>query len=58
MEGWSLTLSENNYLKTGYKTDGILDIHFISDKDIENKTSYALKIDAVTDAAHKLKIKN
>jgi len=58
LEGWSLTLSENNYLKTGYKTDGLLDIHFITDKDIENKTSYALKIDAVTDAAHKLKIKN
>ena len=58
LEGWSLTLSENNYLKTSYKTEGILDVHFISDEDIKNKTSYALKIDAVTDAAHKLKMKN
>lgn len=58
LEGWSLTLSENNFLKTGYKTEGILDVHFITDKDIETKSSYALKIDAVTDAAHKLKMKN
>ena len=57
LEGWSLTLSENNFIKTGYKTEGILDIHFITDKDIENKTSFALKINAVTDAAHKLKMK-
>ncbi len=57
LEGWSLTLSENNFLKTGYKTEGILDVHFITAKDIEDKTSFALKIDAVTDAAHKLKMK-
>jgi pyruvate,water dikinase len=58
LEGWSLTLSEINFLKTGYKTDGILDIHFITDKDIEDKTSNALKINAFTDAAHELKIEN
>lgn len=51
LEGWSLTLSEQNYLKTGYQTDGLLDIHFVSDEDIKNKTSYASKIGAVTDAA-------
>jgi pyruvate, water dikinase len=55
-EGWSLTLSENNFLKTGYKTEGLLDVHYITDNDIKNKTSFALKIDAVTDAAHKLEI--
>jgi len=58
LEGWSLTLSEINFLKTGYKTEGILDIHYITDEDLKNKTSFAVKIDAVTDAAHKLKMKN
>jgi pyruvate, water dikinase len=58
MEGWSLTLSENNFLKTGYKTEGILDLHFITDVDIEKKTSFALKINAVTDAAHRMKMKS
>jgi predicted nucleotidyltransferase len=51
LEGWSLSLDETNRIRTGYKTDGILDIHFVTDADIANKTSYAMKIGAVTDAA-------
>jgi len=57
-EGWSLCLSEMNYLRTGYKTDGLLDVHIITDEDIEKKNSYAVKIGAITDAARKLKMKN
>jgi len=56
-DGWSLCLSEINYLKTGYQTDGLLDVHFITDEDIKNKNSYAIKIKAVTDAARPLKMK-
>ena len=51
LEGWSLCLDEMNRIRTGYKTNGILDIHFVTDADIANKTSYAIKIGAVTDAA-------
>jgi predicted nucleotidyltransferase len=54
LEGWSRCLAEINYLKTGYRTDGLLDVHLVTDLDIENKTSYAVKIGAVTDAAQKL----
>jgi len=46
-----------NYLRTGYRTDGLLDVHIITDKDIEEKTSYAVKTDAVTDAARPLRIR-
>jgi pyruvate, water dikinase len=56
-EGWSLALSEMNYLRTGYKSQGLLDVHYVSDEDIANKTSFAVKINAVTDAARKLKMK-
>ncbi len=45
-----------NYLKTGYATEGLLDVHVVTDEDIENRTSYAVKIDAVTDAARPLAI--
>ena len=51
LEGWSLTLAEQNYLRTGYQADGLLDVHFVTDEDIKNKTSYAAKIGAITDAA-------
>jgi predicted nucleotidyltransferase len=54
LEGWSLSLAELNYLRTGYKSDGLLDVHIITDKDIEEKTSYAIKIGAPTDAARPL----
>jgi len=57
LEGWSLTLAEMNYQRTGYKTDGLLDVHLVTDKDIQDKTSYAIKIGAVTDAARPLKMK-
>jgi predicted nucleotidyltransferase len=40
-EGWSLALAELNYYKTGHKTDVLLDLHFITDKDIEEKTVFA-----------------
>ena len=51
LDGWSLCLAEVNYLRTGYKTPGLLDVHIITDEDIANRTSFALKIGAVTDAA-------
>jgi pyruvate, water dikinase len=55
-DGWSKCLSELNYLKTGYKTDGLLDLHYVTDEDIKNKTSFASKIGAVTDPAKPLRI--
>ncbi len=54
LEGWSLCLGELNYLQTGYKSDGLLDIHIITDDDIAHRNSYAIKIGAVTDAARSL----
>lgn len=54
LEGWSLCLDEINYLKTGYRADGLLDVHIVTDEDIAHKSSFAVKIGAVTDAARKL----
>ena len=54
LDGWSLALAQMNYLRTGYRTDGLLDVHLITDADIAARTSWAVKIDAVTDAAREL----
>ncbi|MBU1240480.1 nucleotidyltransferase domain-containing protein [Myxococcota bacterium] len=53
-EGWSKSLAYFNYLKTGYKNDNLLDCHFVTDDDIRDKSVWAVKIDAVTDAARPL----
>ena len=51
LEGWSLCLAHLNYLKTGHRTDGLLSVHLVTDRDIRNRTSYAVKIGAAGDPA-------
>jgi len=55
-EGWSLALAEMNYLRTGYRTGGLLDVHLVTDAEIAARTSWAAKIGAVTDAARELEL--
>jgi predicted nucleotidyltransferase len=56
LEGWSLCLGEINYLRTGYVNPDLLDVHIITDEDLEKNTSFAAKIGAVTDAALELTV--
>lgn len=56
LEGWSLCLSQMNYLRTGYKTDGLLDVKIVTDADFANHSSFASKIGAITDPARALAV--
>ncbi|MBR9974676.1 MAG: nucleotidyltransferase domain-containing protein [Bacteroidetes bacterium] len=56
--GWGQSLGEMNYLRTGYRLDNMLDTHYVTDEDIERRTSFAAKINAVTDAARLLRSKD
>jgi hypothetical protein len=58
LDGWSRSLSEINYLRTGYRTEGLLDVHIVTDADIASRSSYAVKIGAVTDPARPLTLMN
>jgi hypothetical protein len=53
-EGWSLCLSELNFLRTGSRAGGLLDVHMVTDEDIVKRTPFAAKIGAVTDQARLL----
>jgi hypothetical protein len=55
-DAWSSCLDEINHMRTGYRTGGLLDVHYITDDDIKNQTSYAVRIGAATDPARKLKL--
>jgi pyruvate,water dikinase len=57
LEGWSLAIDEMNYEKTGYRSEGLLDVHIVTDGDIAKRTSYAIRIGAPTDAARPLPMK-
>ncbi len=54
LEGWSLCLDEMNFLRTGIRSGGLLDLHLVTDEDIAARSSYAVKIGNVTDAAWEL----
>jgi len=55
LDGWSQSLAEVNYLRTGYQTDGLLDVHYVTDADIDGGGNpFAAKIGAITDAARPL----
>ncbi len=54
LEGWSLCLGEINYHRTGYVNPKLLDVHLITDEDLEKRTSFAAKIGAITDPALEL----
>jgi pyruvate,water dikinase len=41
-------------MRTGYTSRGLLDVHYITDEDVERRTSFASKIGAVTDPARLL----
>lgn len=47
LEGWSLCLSEYNYLRTGYTSNGLLDVHLVTDRDIAEKQLFASMISSV-----------
>jgi len=55
---WSRRLAEMNYQRTGHRSDGLLDVHLITDSDIKRRTSYAVRIGAPTDAAMPLPMKS
>ena len=57
LEGWSLCLAEANFLRTGLRLEGLLDVEIVSDDDIRKQAGHAGKIGAVTDAARPLLLK-
>lgn len=57
LDGWSRALDQMNYLQTGCRSDGLLDVYYVTDDDIARNTSFAAKIGAITDAALRLPMK-
>ncbi len=55
---WSRKLDRENYKRTGVKTEGILDVHLITDEDIEKRSSWATHIDSMYGSAKKIPLKD
>jgi predicted nucleotidyltransferase len=58
LRGWSLALAEMNHLRTGVRTESLLDIHFASGDKIVDKGSAAAKVNLPQEAIKELPLKN
>jgi len=57
LDGWSRALARINFLQTGHDADRLLDIHIVTDRDIENGNPFAIKIHSSTDPATPLRLR-
>jgi hypothetical protein len=54
LEGWSLCLDEINFIRTGYKAGGLLDVHLVSDEDLSDLPSLSLALKLTIDGLKEL----
>ena len=55
-EGWGRCLSILNEDKTGYQVKGsLIDLHIITDQDIEKQTSFAVMLESIDNSARLLR---
>ncbi|HNY01591.1 MAG TPA: hypothetical protein PKG48_03335, partial [Bacteroidales bacterium] len=57
-EGWSLCLAEINYRRTGYRSDGLIDLHLVTDADLVKRDSFASMIGSLSDGARLIRKRN
>jgi pyruvate,water dikinase len=58
LRGWSLALAEMNHMRTGIRTESLLDIHFAGGDKIVDKSSAAAKVNLPEEALKELPLKN
>jgi pyruvate,water dikinase len=54
LDGWNASLTEMNYLRTGHRVSGLLDIHLVTDEEVSKRTGFASRIGAISNAARPL----
>ena len=58
LHAWSLSLAEMNYLRTGFHSDGLLDVHIVSGDDVKGMSSVAAKVNAAPESIKELRLGN
>jgi hypothetical protein len=54
LDGWSLCLDEINFLRTGFKAGGLLDIHFVTENELSDLKSLSEKLNLNIDGLREL----
>ena len=56
-DDWGKKLAKENKERTGFATDGLLDVHIITDEDIKKKSSWASHINSPYQTVRKIELK-
>jgi pyruvate,water dikinase len=54
LQGWSLSLAEMNYFRTGFHSDGLLDVHYLTDEKIRGEKDVAARLKVASDSVREL----
>jgi hypothetical protein len=58
LQGWSLCLDELNFMRTGYKAGGLLDVHYVTDEELEDLPALESLINVKIDNMRELMMAN
>jgi hypothetical protein len=54
LQGWSLSLAEMNYFRTGFHSDGLLDVHYLTDEKVRGEKDVAARLKVSSDMVREL----
>ena len=54
LQGWSLSLAEMNYFRTGFHSEGLLEVHYLTDEKIRGEKDVAARIKVASDSVREL----
>jgi hypothetical protein len=54
LQGWSLSLAEFNHQRTGYQSEGLLDVRLVAGSEIKNRASVAALVNVQEEEVKKL----
>jgi pyruvate,water dikinase len=54
LQGWSLSLAEMNYFRTGFHSDGLLDVHYLTDEKVRGEKDVASRLNIASDSVREL----
>jgi len=54
LQGWSLSLAEMNYFRTGFHSEGLLDVYYLTDEKLRGERDVAARLKAPKDSVREL----
>ena len=54
LQGWSLSMAEMNYFRTGFHSERLLDVHYLTDEKIHGEKDVAARLKAPRDSVREL----